>query len=715
MSTSPGGPLAAASSAQETAFRQLTDRRWWLLPLLGWTLLVGLSLLMFIRQIERDAESTARQQGRDVFRMVEAMRLWNASHGGVLVRQSESTPPNPYLRLPERDPVTTSGIPLTTLNPAYMTRLLAGVIAERTGIHIHLTSLRPINPANAPDTWERAALEVFATGQRREVSELQHEGSVHLLRYMAPLIAQKACITCHGDEGLRVGDVRGGISVAIPAGELLERVAEQKRTHLLVHALVWAVVLLLLVRHLEVRREQWLRLHGQAATLEVRVGERTRELAGEITARRHAEEEIRHTHQRFVDLVDSTDGIVWEADARTFVFSFVSRKAETLLGYPVTDWLQPGFWVDHLHPEDRTWAPDYCASCTRRLEPHRFEYRFLSRDGQVVWLEDIVTVVAEDGEPVALRGLMVDITARKRADEEVHRLGQRLGLATRAARIGIWEEQRGSQRVIWDATMFEMFGLDPETFGGHYADIMRYVDAEDRPQVQAAVDALVATGDSLHVIFRIHRPDGEIRFIEAHGALQSGGEDGGERLVGVCRDVTERKRNERELERLAITDGLTGCYNRGFLQKALEQEIEQVRRHPAPLSLIMADLDHFKAVNDSFGHAAGDRVLTATADLVRDVVRRSDLFCRWGGEEFLLLCPHTPPAEAAHLAERVLAALRAHGDAEAGVITASLGVASWRPGESYEALLRRVDDLMYRAKAHGRNRICSDQEVPADA
>lgn len=533
MPTPPGGPLAAASSTQDTALRQLTDRRWWLLPLLGWTLLVGLSLL-----------------------------LWQ---------------------------------------------------------------------------------------------------------------------------------------------------------HVWVHALVWVVVLLVLVRYLEMRRQQWLRLQAQAASLEARVAERTKELAGEVTARRHAEEEIRRTHQRFVDLVDSTDGIVWEADARTFVFNFVSRKAETLLGYPVADWLQPGFWVSHLHPEDRTWAPDFCASCTGRLEPHRFEYRFLARDGQVVWLEDIVTVVAEGGELVALRGLMVDITARKRADEEVHRLGQRLSLATRAARLGIWEEQRGSQRVLWDAAMFQIFGLDPKTFGGHYADFMGYVDAEDRPLVQAAVDALVTTGDSLHVIFRIHRPDGETRFIEAHGALQGGGEDGGERLVGVCRDVTERKRNERELERLAITDGLTGCYNRGFLQKALEQEIEQVRRHAAPLSLIMADLDHFKGVNDSFGHAAGDRVLAATAGLVRGVMRRSDLFCRWGGEEFLLLCPHTPPGEAVHLAERVLAALREHRDAEAGVITASLGVASWRPGDDAEALLRRADDLMYRAKADGRNRICSDRLAPVDA
>ena len=97
---------------------------------------------------------------------------------------------------------------------------------------------------------------------------------------------------------------------------------------------------------------------------------------------------IKASEQRFRDIVNTTDGIVWEADASTFQFTFISQKAERLLGFPTDDWLQPGFWVEHLHPDDQGWAPAYCVACTVRLEPHDFKYRFIARDGRTVWHRD---------------------------------------------------------------------------------------------------------------------------------------------------------------------------------------------------------------------------------------------------------------------------------------------------------------------------------------
>ncbi len=142
----------------------------------------------------------------------------------------------------------------------------------------------------------------------------------------------------------------------------------------------------------------------------------------EITERKKAEKALQAAEERFKDLVNSTDGIVWEADATTFNFTFVSQKAERLLGYPAEDWLKPGFWIEHLHPDDKDWASEYCAACTGRLESHDFEYRFITLDGHVVWLRDIVTVVAENDAPRWLRGIMVDITERKAAEEEIKNL-----------------------------------------------------------------------------------------------------------------------------------------------------------------------------------------------------------------------------------------------------------------------------------------------------
>ena len=122
--------------------------------------------------------------------------------------------------------------------------------------------------------------------------------------------------------------------------------------------------------------------------------------------------------QQYAQLLASLDGIVWEADAATFQMTFVSESAERLLGYPARRWLEPNFWADHIHPDDRTWATEFCQRATREQRLHDFEYRMVAADGRVIWLRDIVTVVVEGGEPSKLRGIMVDITEKKRAEEE---------------------------------------------------------------------------------------------------------------------------------------------------------------------------------------------------------------------------------------------------------------------------------------------------------
>lgn len=122
--------------------------------------------------------------------------------------------------------------------------------------------------------------------------------------------------------------------------------------------------------------------------------------------------------QRFADLVNSVEGIVWEADAATFKFSFVSQQAERVLGYPVDHWLtEPTFWKDHIHPDDRERAVDYCVKATAEKRSHDFEYRMIAADGRVVLLRDLVTVVVEDDRVTRVRGVMVDLTNRRRAEE----------------------------------------------------------------------------------------------------------------------------------------------------------------------------------------------------------------------------------------------------------------------------------------------------------
>jgi len=142
--------------------------------------------------------------------------------------------------------------------------------------------------------------------------------------------------------------------------------------------------------------------------------------------RKRAEEALRRSQVRYEQLVNSIDGVVWEADANTVEFLFISKQAERLLGYPTERWLkEPTFWQDHMHPADRDWAPGFCAVATREKRDHEFEYRMIAADGRLVWLRDIVTVVIEDDQPVKLRGVMIDITKQKEAEEESRRSEER--------------------------------------------------------------------------------------------------------------------------------------------------------------------------------------------------------------------------------------------------------------------------------------------------
>jgi len=187
----------------------------------------------------------------------------------------------------------------------------------------------------------------------------------------------------------------------------------------------------------------------------------------------------------------------------------------------------------------------------------------------------------------------------------------------------------------------------------------------------------------------------------------------------LLRANRELKRNEAVIRDLMHTDALTGAGNRRRLDEALAAEVERCQRYQQPLSVVIADLDHFKAVNDEYGHAAGDEVLKQFVILLRDHFRRTDLVARFGGEEFVVLLPATPLSSAATCVERIRHQLEARPLVErVGQVTASFGVAMLADGEDSEHLLRRADQALYRSKKEGRNRttqsIAPGQDAASD-
>lgn len=176
-------------------------------------------------------------------------------------------------------------------------------------------------------------------------------------------------------------------------------------------------------------------------------------------------------------------------------------------------------------------------------------------------------------------------------------------------------------------------------------------------------------------------------------------------------DITIQKRAEDALKNLVMRDELTGLYNRHFLNRIIENEMQRAQRYEIPLSVYIMDLDHFKRVNDKWGHPVGDTVLKMASDVLLGCTRMSDYVIRIGGEEFVVLMPYTNLEGARQAAEKVRLELEARVHPIIGRITASFGVAERKRDEDYHDLYKRMDDALYQAKESGRNRVvCSDTE-----
>jgi diguanylate cyclase (GGDEF)-like protein len=171
------------------------------------------------------------------------------------------------------------------------------------------------------------------------------------------------------------------------------------------------------------------------------------------------------------------------------------------------------------------------------------------------------------------------------------------------------------------------------------------------------------------------------------------------------------KRRRQRAQKFALTDPLTRLFNRRMGIGSLDQEVARAQRNETPLTVLMIDLDDFKRLNDTFGHLQGDHALRATAEVLRKTLRKSDTICRYGGEEFLVVLPETNSEDAAILAARLFTAVEARGREIGLPVTASIGQASMRSGDSVETLLQRADQALYASKSQGRNRFSVDDDV----
>jgi PAS domain S-box-containing protein len=256
------------------------------------------------------------------------------------------------------------------------------------------------------------------------------------------------------------------------------------------------------------------------------------------SARDGLEDRVRERTGRFRDLVNSVEGIVWEADAATFQFSFVSDQAERILGYPVERWLaEPTFWKDHLHPHDREWAVPFCERATGENRDHDLEYRMIAADGRVVWLHDLVTVVVDDGRATQLRGVMVDITDRKHAETA---LQERAGLLD-LTHDTVFVRDMADVVTFWNRAAEEFYGWTAKEAVGkvsHHLTQTIFPGPFERIQADLLRDGRWE-GELLHT-----KADGSQAVVASRWSLQRDQHGQPFAILETNNDITKRKRAE---------------------------------------------------------------------------------------------------------------------------------------------------------------------------
>lgn len=347
------------------------------------------------------------------------------------------------------------------------------------------------------------------------------------------------------------------------------------------------------------------------------------------------------------------------------------------------------------------------------------------KDGSLYWVETtIVPFLDETGEPYQYVSIRTDITPVKQAEillshsnetlermvtEQTAEIKEREEVfhsITSTAQDAIVMVDDAGNVTYWNPAAEGILGYKASEVIGknlHYL----IIPENYRSQYEAGFAVFSKTGKGLHVgrttEFQAVRSDGIQIPVEV--SLSVANLQGKWHGIGIMRDITERKKSERILKQLATTDSLTLLANRRKFEETLAAEVERAKRYDTELSIALIDIDHFKEINDNFGHQTGDEVLIKFSATVSSAIRTTDMAARWGGEEFALLVPQTGEADVISLAEKVRQAVEQHEFLENKQVTCSIGTATLQIDDSVHALIERADKALYAAKNSGRNQV----------
>lgn len=448
----------------------------------------------------------------------------------------------------------------------------------------------------------------------------------------------------------------------------------------------------------------------------------------DLSERLAAEAALREAEQRFRSMFERHQAIMLlvEPDSGTIVDA--NAAAAAFYGYPLTDLRGMNIAaINQLAPEQV--VNERALALAEQRNVFCFPHRLASGDIRTVEVHSTPITV---GAQVLLFSIIHDITARTQAEAALRASEQRWQFAMDAVNDGLWDWNVPTGAVFFSDRWQTMLGYTPGEVAGHVRSWEQLVHPDDLPRVMATLqDHLDGKTPWYECEHRCRTKGGDWRWILDRGQVIRRDATGRPlRAVGTHTDVSERRALEEELraarDRYAFQashDPLTGLLNRHAITTHVVAELARANRSSYPLSLALLDIDHFKAVNDWYGHLSGDQVLCHVAQILTQVVRPYDWVGRWGGEEFLVVLSSTPLDAAALVAERLRTRIMASplrlADGTTIALTASIGVActGFPPDDPVdpEGVFQQADAALYAAKQNGRNQVsCATPPVTTD-